>query len=99
MTKLLVVVVILLVIQVFLLAFFVIKANQYQVNIVNAISGMPKSTTAQTEPFVTSSAPELTNELAAGNSATSVIVTPKSPALIAWEESQEIAKMNMGRPH
>lgn len=66
--------------------------------IITAIEGRPKAAEPKTQPFVASSNPGFVNEQAAGNEDESVIVNPKTPALIAWEEEQQINKMNMGRP-
>lgn len=48
-------------------------------------------------PFITKSAPEFTNEPITGQN-DSVIVVPKSPQRIEWEEQEELRKMNLGRP-
>jgi hypothetical protein len=50
------------------------------------------------ESFVSSPRPDLMNEQAAGNADDSVIITPKTPQLVAWEEEQQLQKMNMGKP-
>jgi hypothetical protein len=46
------------------------------------------------EAFVTSSNPAFTNENMAGQQESSIIV-PKTPQRLAWEEDQELRKINM----
>lgn len=47
------------------------------------------------EPFVTPTNPSFANEGMAGNEEESIIVTPKSPQLLEWEESEKLRKMNL----
>lgn len=66
--------------------------------IIEAVQNKPEPEITNTlQPFVASSNPALVNDLPTGDSE-SVIVNPKSPQLVQWEEEQEIAKMNMGKP-
>lgn len=48
-------------------------------------------------PQITYTHPDLTNPNMAGQG-DSVIVEPKSPQLIQWEEEEELRKLNLGKP-
>lgn len=68
----------------------------FSLKILTAIeNNRPTPAAQQTEPFVTSTNPALTNEAAAGSEDDSIIVNPKSPQLIAWEEEEAVRKINL----
>lgn len=48
------------------------------------------------EPFITSTHPSLVSEDAAGQADDSVIVNPKTPQRVEWEEQEELRKMQFG---
>jgi hypothetical protein len=77
------------------LLFYIVVFVLSVIRIIDAIRDKPKSIAPKVEPFVTSSNPALSNEFTAGNDDESVIVNPKSPQLVAWEEEQAVNKINL----